>query len=180
MRYVAFLRAINVGSHVVKMERLREFFRGLGLAKVETFIASGNVIFESKLKAGLLETKLEAALHDSLGYPVATFLRSDAELRAVADHPAFPGVELSPAGNVLYVTFVRAAPSRESVAEVMTLRNEIDDFHVYEREIYWLRRRANGESKFSGARLEKMIGMSATARNLTTVNRLVAQLAQMS
>ena len=46
-RVVAFLRAINVGGHVVPMARLAELFRGLGLAEVETFIASGNVIFST-------------------------------------------------------------------------------------------------------------------------------------
>jgi hypothetical protein len=46
-RYVAFLRAINVGGHVVKMDRLRTLFEGLGFANVSTFIASGNVVFDS-------------------------------------------------------------------------------------------------------------------------------------
>ena len=57
-RYVAFLRAINVGGHIVKMETLRDLFTAHGLAKVETFIASGNVIFESKAAA---DKKLELA-----------------------------------------------------------------------------------------------------------------------
>ena len=47
-RLVAFLRAINVGGHNVKMDRLRELFEALGLSNVETFIASGNVIFDSR------------------------------------------------------------------------------------------------------------------------------------
>ena len=46
----AFLRAINVGGHVVKMDQLRDFFIALRLIDVENFIASGNVIFESKSK----------------------------------------------------------------------------------------------------------------------------------
>ena len=46
-RYIAFLRAINVGGHTVKMDRLREIFESLGFANVETFIASGNVVFET-------------------------------------------------------------------------------------------------------------------------------------
>jgi len=49
-KFIAFLRAINVGGHVVKMDQLRRFFEALGFANVETFIASGNVIFESKSK----------------------------------------------------------------------------------------------------------------------------------
>ena len=49
-KYIAFLRAINVGGHTVKMDRLREIFETMGFSNVETFIASGNVIFETKSK----------------------------------------------------------------------------------------------------------------------------------
>ena len=60
MKYDAFLRAINVGGHVVKMEMLRAYFEALGLSKVETFIASGNVIFESRAKLESLQARIEA------------------------------------------------------------------------------------------------------------------------
>ena len=49
-RYVAFLRAINVGGHVVKMEALRKLFESMGFQRVETYIASGNVIFDSEAR----------------------------------------------------------------------------------------------------------------------------------
>jgi uncharacterized protein (DUF1697 family) len=68
-RYFAFLRAINVGGgHVVKMDRLRQLFESLGFSNVETFIASGNVIFESSSRnAKNLEAKIEKALIRSAG-----------------------------------------------------------------------------------------------------------------
>ncbi|MCC6187963.1 MAG: DUF1697 domain-containing protein [Anaerolineales bacterium] len=47
MRHVAFLRAINVGGHVVKMDMLRRLFTRMGSARVETYFASGNVVFEA-------------------------------------------------------------------------------------------------------------------------------------
>ena len=53
-RFIAFLRALNVGGHVVKMDALKRHFERLGFADVETFIASGNVVFSARLKA--LET----------------------------------------------------------------------------------------------------------------------------
>ena len=86
-RVVAFLRAINVGGHVVPMARLAELFRGLGLAEVETFIASGNVIFSTGKPGGAaLEKRIAAHLEKSLGYEVATFLRSGTELAAIVGH----------------------------------------------------------------------------------------------
>ncbi len=50
-KYVALLRAINVGGHTVKMDHLRRLFEALGFTNVETFIASGNVIFDSTSKS---------------------------------------------------------------------------------------------------------------------------------
>ena len=72
VRYVAFLRAINVGGHTVKMDALRRHFEDMGAANVETFIASGNVIFDSADAADRLERRLEAGLEKALKFPVGT------------------------------------------------------------------------------------------------------------
>lgn len=76
-RFIAFLRAINVGrGRTVKMRSLRQVFESLGLSKVTTFIASGNVVFETRTKkTKMLERKIEGALKDALGYEVHTFVR---------------------------------------------------------------------------------------------------------
>jgi hypothetical protein len=79
-RHIAFLRAINVGGHTVKMDQLRTLFEELGLKDVETFIASGNVIFRSPAKSASLESKIERHLHRALGYEVDTFIRTDGEV----------------------------------------------------------------------------------------------------
>jgi uncharacterized protein (DUF1697 family) len=86
MKYVAFLRAINVGGRVVKMEALRGHFEALGFADVDTFIASGNVIFESAAEQASVKTTIEAHLRSSLGFEVATFVRTIAEVHEVAKH----------------------------------------------------------------------------------------------
>ena len=94
-RYFAFLRAINVGGHVIKMDRLRQIFESLGFYKVETFIASGNVVFESRsgnLKS--LEQKIEQGLREDLGYEVVTFIRTEAELLEIATYQPFAPSEL--------------------------------------------------------------------------------------
>jgi uncharacterized protein (DUF1697 family) len=90
-RYIAFLRAINVGGHVVKMDRLRKLFEGEGFTNIETFIASGNVVFDGAGRPGkidALERAIEGMLKAALGHDVATFVRP-AELRALAAHDAF-------------------------------------------------------------------------------------------
>jgi uncharacterized protein (DUF1697 family) len=175
-RLVAFLRAINVGGHNVKMDRLRELFESLGLSNVETFIASGNVIFDAPAEsAQTLEEKIESHLRDSLGYEVATFIRSVSELADIADYRPFATAELDKESNSLYIAFLRSPPGGEAEESLSAFRTQIDDFHVHEREIYWLCRKKSSESAFSGAILEKTIGMPATMRNATTVRRLVAK-----
>ena len=171
-RYVALLRAINVGGHIVKMRALQEYFEALGFSGVQTVIASGNVIFDAdEVDPATIERRIEKHLQHALGYPVATFLRTPPELAAVAAREPFPG---SPSAHPLSVAFTRQAVRPEDARVLLASRNEIDDFHVDGREIYGLRRTSIGQSKFTGARLEKIIGMPATARNVTTVRRLAA------
>jgi uncharacterized protein (DUF1697 family) len=173
-KFIAFLRAINVGNHTVKMDQLRRLFEELGFANVETFIASGNVIFDGKAKdVRSLEAKIEKHLEKALGYEVSTMVRSTKELAAIAEHQAFKKNELDAEGNTLFIGFLSAQPSSESAKKLMALASEIDGFHINERELYWLYRRKNGESKFYGPILEKTVGVKATLRNANTIARLV-------
>jgi uncharacterized protein (DUF1697 family) len=174
-RYIAFLRAINVGGHVVKMDELRRLFESIGLGEVETFIASGNVIFTSSArKTGELERKIAQRLRAALGYEVVTFLRSAPEVAAIARHEPFAASEFA-AGAEMYVTFLCDKPSPETERSLMALKNNIDEFHVHQREVYWLRRRQLGESAYAGAFIEKTLKAPATARNATTVRKIAAK-----
>jgi len=155
------------------MDYLRQLFVAMKFSNVETFIASGNVIFDSKSKnAKALERKIEDYLQETLGYEVATFVRLTSELADVANYKPFREAELNGEGNVLYIAFVGDKPSSVSKDKLLPLTSEVDEFHIYGREVYWLRHRMNGESKFSGALLEKALGMRATIRNSTTVKKI--------
>ena len=174
---VAFLRAINVGGHTVKMDHLRRLFEELGFSKVETFIASGNVIFESdKTDTEALEARIEEHLKAALGYEVATFIRSEAELADIANYQPLPDEPVEATAN-LYVAFLKDSPSVQAKNDLMAFRTDIDDFHVRQREVYWLCRTSLSQSVFSGARLEKTLKMPATMRNITTVKKLAAKYA---
>jgi uncharacterized protein (DUF1697 family) len=177
-RYIAFLRAINVGGRVVKMDRLRALFAAMGLDDVETFIASGNVIFDSTSKAPrALEQRIEEQLRQALGYEVATFLRSAPELAAVAAYQPFGASEQAAAGHALWVGFLKAPPSEEARQRLLGLRTATDDFQAHGREVYWARRTKFSESAISGALLERALGAPMTMRNVTTVRKLAAKYA---
>jgi uncharacterized protein (DUF1697 family) len=89
-RYVALLRAVNVGGRTIKMDRLRAIFEELPFKNVETFIASGNVLFDSTARdVAALERKIERHLEAKLGIEVGTYLRALDELPGVAsNHPS--------------------------------------------------------------------------------------------
>jgi uncharacterized protein (DUF1697 family) len=175
-RYVAFLRAINVGGHIVKMDQLRKLFTELGLTDVETFIASGNVLFTSASKSGpALEKKIEKHLKTALRYEVATFVRTAGEVCQAAVHEPFSAAVMKTPYHGLYVSFLRDAPAAAAKRALEALRSPSDEFNLNARELYWLSRLPFGESKVGGGVLEKTLGMPATMRSVTTLRKLAAK-----
>jgi uncharacterized protein (DUF1697 family) len=169
-RYVALLRGINLGGHTVKMDRLKKLFEELGFKKVETFIASGNVIFESASKsASALEKKIAVHLEESLGFPAATYLRTAEQLAEVLEHEALQDHR----ANTVYIGFLSEPPSKDAHAKLMGHSTRSDEFHVRKREVYWLCSTQMSESPFFRVGIEKALGMKATVRNVTTVTKLV-------
>jgi uncharacterized protein (DUF1697 family) len=179
VRYVAFLRAINVGGHVVTMARLREIFEAMGHSRVDTFIASGNVFFHpaGRAAAAAMEAKIAAALKKALGYDVATFLRTAEEVAAIAERRPFPIPATSAPGASLYVGFLAAPLPPAARKTLLAMRGDVDDLHLHGREVYWLGRRGFHEAEFSPARMERSLKIEATFRNITTVRKIAARLA---
>ncbi|HWT04028.1 MAG TPA: DUF1697 domain-containing protein [Pyrinomonadaceae bacterium] len=174
-RYIAFLRAINVGGRNVKMDFLRGLFESLGFSNVEAFIASGNIVFDTASKSPqTLERKIEDRLREALGYEVATFIRTGAELAAVAAYEPFSQSDLD-AAAALNIAFLAAGPDDESEQKLMALRTNVDDFHVHGREIYWLCRMKQSESRISNALIERTLGRKTTLRGANTVRRMAAK-----
>lgn len=174
-RYFAFLRAINVGGHVVKMDRLRQIFESLSFSSVETFIASGNVIFESRSKnVKTLEKKIENGLREALGYEVVTFIRTETELIEIANHQPFSQSDLAAAVS-LNIVFLGETPNEESRQGLMALRTQFDDLHLNGREIYWVGRKKQSESTISNAVFNKTLGQPATVRGANTVKKMAAK-----
>ena len=178
-RYIALLRGINVGGHTVKMETLRTYLEAIGLSNVSTFIASGNVIFESDVAdTAAVEKQIEEKLFEELGYRVPAYVRSDSEIVAVASYSPFPAEKLAQDGSSLYVVFLRAAPAEMARDKVLAARTTTDEFHVHGREIYWwCRTKISDSPLFSGSLLDKTIGAPSTTRNITTVRKLADRLA---
>jgi len=164
-----------VGGHIVKMDRLRALFESAGLRGAETFIASGNVVFESSRKsAGDLERAIETHLKKALGYPVATFVRSMPELAAIAELEPFGRESLKPPDSV-FVGFLRSALSKDARRQITALSNDVDTVTADGREVYWRARKGFAESTISYAVVEKLLKSEATFRNVNTIRRIAAK-----
>jgi len=170
--YAAFLRAVNVGGRIVKMEELRKHFAAMGLANAETLVASGNVIFDSTAKsAPALQAKIETGLQKALGYEVKTFVRSAAEIAEVARQQPFPAARAKTA-RVHLVGFVDAAVDAATTRKWMSYQSEVDDFQVVGRELHWLCQVGQSESSLFKVPIEKVLGMAITFRNMNTVRKV--------
>jgi uncharacterized protein (DUF1697 family) len=175
-RYVAFLRAINVGGHTVTMSVLKREFERLGLADVETFIASGNVIFSTRAQSiSPIERRIERALEARLGYEVATFVRAEDDVARVAAYQPFGRAEMRQAAS-LNVGFVGEPLSPDARRVLQSLRTDIDSLHTHDREIYWMCVRKQSESKISNAVLERALRIRSTFRGINTITRLAGKL----
>jgi len=174
-RYIAFLKAINVGGHNVKMEELRRIFQSLSFNNVETFIASGNVIFETDLEdTKNLQLKIERQLNNALGYDVSTFLRTDKQLAQIAQYKPFSEKKISKA-VAFNVGFMKQHPGKEQLDNILSIGTDIDDFHVHNTELYWICQTRQSESTIDAKKLERAISTPITLRTIKTIYRLTAK-----
>ncbi len=173
-RYAAFLRAINVGGNrIIRMADLRAALESLGLARVETYIQSGNVLFHAESPdTADLEQRIEAGLAEAFGFDVPTFVRPAADLVMLTTTNPF-GEAADHADATVYIAFLREAPAPERLDLLQPYQSAIDTLHVAGPHLYWLRRRDRGESVITNDRLEKALGVVSTMRNTSTLRKMV-------
>ena len=160
--YIALLRAVNVGgTGKLPMAELRAMCESLGFTKVRTYIASGNVVFVSKLSEKSVKAKLEGALEAYAGKPVGVLVRTGAELAAVLDANPFQ----SAAPNRTLAIFLDAAPPADTLSKVSGQQTE--EIALGTREIYV--HYANG---IANSKLKIRAATNGTARNMNTVATL--------
>lgn len=174
-RFVALLRAVNVGGRTVKGDRLRGIFAEVGLRDAEPFLASGNVVFTSRARSETtLRRRIERGLADALGFEVETFVRTGDALAAVAEHEAFRASAIRKA-HALHVGFLHQPLTRAGRKTLTDHESDFDAFHVNGREVYWLCQTRQSQSDFSNAVFEKALGVRATFRGMNTIRRMVAK-----
>jgi len=170
-RYIAFLRAINVGGRMVKMEDLRKHMALPGFKNITTYIQSGNVLFDTtETNVDVLVTKIEAKLLKALGYEVKTLIRTIPQLESIIKKCPFKNV---PEDMALHLSMLSATPDKTLVSALLELQTDNEQFRVAGEDIYILvKKGAYGETKFSNTFLEKKLKVAATTRNWATINKM--------
>ncbi len=162
--YIALLRAVNVGgTGKLPMADLKAMCEAAGFQSVRTYIASGNVIFESKLEEAAIRKKLERRLLDYAGKPVEVFVRTAAEMAEVLARNPFPH---APANRTMAI-FLNTPPRADALAG---LSGRVDEeVALGLREIYVCYGANMGRSK-----LKIPAAKNGTARNMNTVAKLAS------
>ncbi len=174
-QYVAFLRGMNLGGRRIKNTELQAEFEALGFAGVACFRASGNVVFtagrgsESKLTA-----QIESGLGEALGYEVPVFLRSAAELSALAAHEPFDAAAVEAAKGKLQVALLPSKPAAKARKVVLAEASDEDCLAIEGRELYWLPSGGISDSDLNLKAIETAVG-PWTMRTMGTVEQIVAK-----
>ncbi len=170
--YIAMLRGINVSGHkVIKMEALRASFAALGFRRVETYVQSGNVVFETaETSLTTLSRNLGRRILHDFGFPISIVLRTSKDLETIIRRNPFAKKKALDATK-LHVTFLSAPPTT-ALKSLQALSAEPDQFRIGRQEIYLYCPAGYGRTKLSNNAIERMLSVSATTRNWKTLNKL--------
>ncbi len=168
------LRGVNVGKHNrITMDVLRAIYESLGLEDVRTYVQSGNVIFRSKEKnAAKLAKNIQERIQKSLNFRPAVVVRTAEDMRAVVNANPFAGREdIEPAK--LLVTFLADKPAARTEKSLSDLEGYPEELRLLGRELYIYFPDGAGKSKLPWAQIEKLVGVTGTARNWNSVTKML-------
>lgn len=170
--YIALLRGINVGSHNrIKMGDLRQLLESLGLKKVQTYLASGNIVFETDKdsKVELAET-ISTSIETSHGFKPAILLLTFKELQQATKTNPFPKATSEP--KYLHFGFLASKPKDPDIQKLENLKKENERFELNGKVFYLHAPDGVGRSKLA-ANSEKALGVPMTDRNFRTVTKII-------
>ena len=168
--FISMLRGINVGGQKqVRMADLKNMYESLEFGNVQTYVQSGNVVFDSQeMDVSILRQTIEAQIEAVFGFSVPVLIRTGGDFwRVIESHP-FAGEE---AVRVL-VTFLYDRPRKSKLEDLSHYEDKVDQFAIGEQEIFLFCPGGYGKTKLSNTFFEKKLGVVATTRNWNSVNAL--------
>jgi uncharacterized protein (DUF1697 family) len=170
--FIALLRSINAGGfNTLTSKNFVTLLETLELASIKTYIQTGNAVFQTTAKhAKQLPEKIQTAIKEHHGFAPEVVVLSLAELEAAITNNPYPKADENP--KSLHLTFLKSKPKHPDLEALEKVKTESETFSLVEKVFYFYAPEGVGRSKAFG-KVEKSLGVSGTARNWRTVNKLL-------
>jgi len=179
--YIALFGGINVGGrNILPMVELVDVLESLGLSSIKTYIQSGNVVFQGKnINRVELSQRICAAIEKHCGFVIEVLILDVNELENAtlavsakqrASNP-FPEAKAEP--NTLHCFFLSSLPAKPNLAAIESVKKDSEQFRLIDRLFYLYAPEGVGRSKLAMKKVEKALGVAATARNWRTVSKIM-------
>jgi uncharacterized protein (DUF1697 family) len=172
---IAILRGINVGGkRIIRMDDLKSLFQNLGFVNIETYIQSGNVMFDvTKTNSDVeIADLLEKAIFDKYGFQVPVIIQSVEEIeKAIENNPFYRGKKEDI--EKLHCTFLKEMPSTENRNNTQSCQFEPDKFMISGKHVFIYCEGKYHQTKINNGFIEKKLKTTATTRNWKTVLKLL-------
>jgi len=171
--YISILRGINVGGfRMIKMEALRQLFADLGFQNCQTYIQSGNVIFQcNKTDQKALEKKIITAINEKFSFEVPVIIIEVDELKQIIANNPFLSDKTKDIAH-LHVTFLSEKPEGVNVSKIINGVYQPDEFLLIDMAIYLYCPNNYSKSKLTNGFFENKLKVTATTRNWKTTIEL--------
>lgn len=173
--YIALFRGINVGGkNILPMADLARLLERLGFSRVQTYIQSGNVVFQSaKTPAPAMAAEISSIILDTHGFAPTIFLLNRREFQDAIDNNPFAATD----GKALHFFFLMRPPQKPDLAGLTAVKAASEEFRLYKSVFYLHAPDGIGRSKLA-SKVEQRMGVPVTARNWNTVSKLQAMATQ--
>ncbi|HXY09478.1 MAG TPA: DUF1697 domain-containing protein [Terriglobales bacterium] len=172
--FISMLRGVNVGGHnKVNMTELSALYESLGFDTPRTYVQSGNVIFRTSEKnAASIAKKIQDGIERTFGFRPAVVLRTAPELKKAIDANPFAGRRDIVPGKLL-VTFLASDPGPDGLRRLAAFKSHPEELHLNGSELYIYFPNGAGRSKLPWSSVEKLVGVTGTARNWNSVSKIL-------
>lgn len=170
--FIALLRGINVGGHnKLPMQGLRDVMYNLGYQNADTYIQTGNVVFQAKENdKRKISSDIRSAVEEQYGFAPQVMVLDFGEMKQAIEANPFPEAESEP--KSLHLSFLISEPSNPDLESLENYKTESERFELVDKVFYLHAPEGIGRSKLAG-NAEKLIGVSMTGRNWRTVKKIM-------
>lgn len=172
--YISLLRGINVaGKKLIKMADLRTLYQKISLSNVQSYIQSGNVLFTSNnSECNVLAEQINKAISEQYQFDVPIFVLTPDALKVARNNLPFEDISVAEDGSKVLLCFLSSVPTN-SIELLTPYMKSSERIAIVDKVLYLHCQEGYGRSKLTHSQIEKKLQVSATSRNLKTVEKLL-------